>query len=81
MAEGKGRLAWDVGSEIIAKIHNAHCSKRSETIRPDSIHPYKHRVKINFPIGALKNMFGKDLKRTSISAKNVKMAAPAEGSG
>lgn len=40
MAEKRRSADWDVGASIIAKIHNVNCVKRTDTIRPEDIHPF-----------------------------------------
>lgn len=37
------KIAWNVGSALIAKIHNANVTKRSDAITPDQINPYSER--------------------------------------
>lgn len=37
------KIAWNVGSALIAKLHNVNVSKRADAITPDQVNPYSER--------------------------------------
>ena len=37
------KIAWNVGSALIAKLHNVNVTKRADAITPDQVNPYAER--------------------------------------
>jgi len=41
MVTARRMARWDEVSALIAKIHNVNCTKESQTITPDQVHPLR----------------------------------------